>query len=84
MPPAAQRAGAEKRGWRFPMVSADGTSLFKDLGFEADGGPMPGASILHRNADGSLARQVSVPFGPGDKFCSVFNFFELLPEQASD
>ena len=76
----AQRAHATARGWKFRTVSAKDTSLFKDMGFESDEGqPWPGVSTFHRNADGTIERHASAPFGPGDKFCSVFSFYDLLP-----
>lgn len=76
----AQAKGSDKRGWRFRMVSAEGTSFFADMGFEADdGSPWPGVSVFRRNSDGAIERHASAPFGPGDKFCSVWSFFELLP-----
>ena len=81
--PEAQRKGAQWRGWTFPMVSAQDSTLFRDMGFETDdGAPMPGASIFHRDADGTVTRRMSTPFGPGDRFCSVFSFLDLLPEDA--
>lgn len=78
-PVEAQKQGKAKRGWRFPMVSAEGTTLFADMGFEHDGQPMPGASIFVKDADGTIRRHTSTMFGPGDKFCSVWAFAELLP-----
>ena len=76
----AQRAQADARGWTFRMVSAKDTSLFKDMGFESDEGqPWPGVSTFHKNPDGKIERYASAPFGPGDKFCSVFSFYDLLP-----
>ncbi|MEQ9643778.1 MAG: DUF899 family protein [Alphaproteobacteria bacterium] len=78
-PIAAQAKGKAKRGWTFPMVSAEGTTLFADMGFEHDGQPMPGASIFVKDADGKISRRTSTMFGPGDKFCSVWAFAELLP-----
>lgn len=81
--PEAQRKGAQWRGWTFPMVSAAGSTLFRDMGFETDdGAPMPGTSVFHRAADGTVSRRMSAPFGPGDRFCSVFSFLDLLPEAA--
>ena len=78
--PAAQAKGRAKHGWTFAMVSAEGTSFFADMGFQAeDGSPWPGVSVFRRNGDGAIERRASAPFGPGDKFCSVWSFFELLP-----
>ncbi len=77
-----QKRHAQNRGWKFPMVSSAGSSLFKDMGFEdQDGGPTPGVSTFHMTSDGRIERYGRASFGPGDKFCSVFNFFDLLPEE---
>lgn len=71
---------AKARGWSFPMVSARGTSLFQDLGFaDAKGEWYPGVSTLVKKK-GRIERYGAAPFGPGDKFNSVFSFFELLPK----
>jgi len=79
--PADQARVARARGWSFPMVSAGGTSLFRDLGFaDARGQWYPGVSTLVRKKDGTIERYAAAPFGPGDKFNSVFSFFELLPK----
>jgi peroxiredoxin len=81
--PEKQRLGAEKRGWKMPMLSCEGTTLFEDLGFtgESDSGGKgwwPGVSTLVKHSDGSLSRHSKAFFGPGDEFCSVWRFFDLL------
>lgn len=79
--PVDQARAAAARGWSFPVVSAKGTSLFKDLGFaDAKGDWYPGVSTLVRKKSGALERYAGAPFGPGDKFNSVFSFFDLLPK----
>lgn len=79
--PAVQKEFARSRGWNFPMYSVAGTSLTTDLGFEdPEDGLMPGVSILTREADGRVYRASRAEFGPGDDFCSVWHFFDLLPE----
>lgn len=75
-----QKAGAARRGWKFRMLSAKGTSLFDDMGFELpDGCPWPGMSTLYKDESGQVRRHSLASFGPGDKFCPVFSFTELLP-----
>jgi predicted dithiol-disulfide oxidoreductase (DUF899 family) len=76
--PAKQQEVAAKRGWRFRMLSQKGTSLAKDLGYEKDGHVLPGVSIL-KKAGGKITRVARDYFGPGDKFNSVFSFFQLMP-----
>ncbi|MEJ2408996.1 MAG: DUF899 family protein [Novosphingobium sp.] len=76
----AQKAGAARRGWKFRMLSAKGTSLFRDMGFEApDASPWPGMTTLYKDEEGRVRRHSLASFGPGDKFCPVFSFTELLP-----
>ena len=80
--PADQQKTAKSRGWKFRMVSSEGSSFFGDMGFEdADGKPFPGVSTFRKRGDGSIEHLASAAFGPGDKFCSVFSFFDLLPEK---
>jgi predicted dithiol-disulfide oxidoreductase (DUF899 family) len=75
-----QKAGAARRGWKFRMLSAKGTTLFSDMGFESpDKAPWPGVSTLYRDESGQVRRHSLASFGPGDKFCPTFSFLELLP-----
>lgn len=78
--PATQKEFASGRGWRFPMVSHDGTSFAADMGYRAkDGRWMPGVSVFRR--DGArILRVSSTGFSPLDDFCSVWHIFDLLPE----
>jgi predicted dithiol-disulfide oxidoreductase (DUF899 family) len=80
--PAEQRAFAESRGWRFPMYSVQGTSFTRDMGFDSpDDGLMPGVSIFQKS-NGKVVRVNQAEFGPGDDFCPVWHFFDLLPSGA--
>ena len=75
-----QQKEATARGWRFKMVSTEGSTLAKDLGFERDGKPLPGVSALTMAPDGALRRHNLASFGPGDRFCPVWNLLDLLPK----
>ncbi len=82
--PAAQREFAASRGWAFTMASDAGSTFTRDLGYETeDGMSIPGVSGLHR-ADGAITRIAHTNFGPGDDFCSVWPFFDLLAGGAGD
>jgi predicted dithiol-disulfide oxidoreductase (DUF899 family) len=75
-----QKAGAARRGWKFRMLSAKGTSLFNDMGFESqDKSSWPGVSTLYKDESGQVRRHSLASFGPGDKFCPAFSFVDLLP-----
>jgi len=74
-----QREFARSRNWEFKMMSAFGTSFFKDMGFESDqGSPWPGVSTFRRLLDGSIVRVAHTFFGPGDDFCSPWHLLDLL------
>jgi len=80
-PPLVQKRFAQSRQWKFPMYSVEGTSLVADLGFtDEKDGPMPGVSVLTKEADGKIFRVGRAEFGPGDDYCPVWHFFELFPE----
>jgi len=86
--PEQQKVFAAEKGWDFPMYSCHGTTLFSDLGYqvERDGQTYynPGYSALVKNPDGSLRRVAADSFGPGDMYCSVFNFFNAFPQAAGE
>jgi predicted dithiol-disulfide oxidoreductase (DUF899 family) len=78
-PPEKQTSGAAARGWTFPMLSAQGTSLFNDLGFQdGDGSDWPGVSTLVKDPDGSLRRASADIFGPGDNYNAAWHLMDLL------
>jgi predicted dithiol-disulfide oxidoreductase (DUF899 family) len=80
--PKVQGEFAKQRGWKFKMVSDEGSSFSKDLNFavEKDGKTYahPGVSTFHKKPDGTIVRIAKAPFGPGDAFCSPWHFFDLL------
>ena len=80
--PDVQQRFAAGRGWRFPMVSCKGTSFPQDMGYW-DEGQTPGVSVFKR-AGGRIVRVADTSFSPGDDFCSVWHFFDLIPEGAHD
>ena len=77
--PDVQKRFAESRGWKFPMVSHAGSTFAADMGYvSAKGGWMPGVSVFRHQADG-IVRVSDTTFSPGDDFCSLWHFFDLLP-----
>jgi len=84
--PEVQKRFAAKRNWNFKMISAHGSSFIRDMGFwEDDGphpGPWPGVSTFHRDPDGRIYRTGKSHFGPGDDFCAVWPFLDMLQEGA--
>ncbi len=78
--PADQAEFAEKNGWKFDIVSSESNSFNKDLGFESDeGNPQPGVSTFTKDTEGKIRLIAQSYFGPGDPFCSIWHFFDLLP-----
>jgi predicted dithiol-disulfide oxidoreductase (DUF899 family) len=80
--PADQTRFAESRGWRFPMVSHQGTSFAADLGYRSEaGGWLPGVSVFRRE-DGRVLRVADTGFSPGDDFCTLWHLLDLFPDGA--
>lgn len=79
--PDKQRKFASGRGWRFPMVSHQGTTFAADMGYMAEGRPAPGVSVFKRKGD-KIVRVADTSFGPGDDFAGIWHLFDLLPEGA--
>jgi predicted dithiol-disulfide oxidoreductase (DUF899 family) len=83
-PPEVQQRFAQSRGWKFPMVSHQGTSFAADMGYRSEsGGWLPGISVFKR--DGKRILRVSdATFEPGDDFCALWHILDLLPGGAGD
>lgn len=80
--PATQERFRASRGWRFRMVSHQGSSFAADMGYRGEDGFLPGVSVFKRR-DGAILRVSDTGLGPGDDFCSVWHFFDMLPEGSS-
>lgn len=81
--PAAQQKFAESRGWKFRMVSHMGTTFAADMGYRsAHGGWRPGISVF-KLAGQKILRVSDAAWSPGDDFCTLWHFFDLLPDGAA-
>ena len=77
--PETQAAFAAARGWRFRMVSHQGSSFAEDMGYRRDGKWRAGVSVFKR--DGARIVRVSdTGFDEGDDFCATWHLLDLLPE----
>jgi predicted dithiol-disulfide oxidoreductase (DUF899 family) len=77
--PNVQKKFAESRGWEFPMVSHADSSFAADMGYvSTKGGWMPGVSVFRRDGD-AIMRVSDTGFSPGDDFCAIWHFFDMLP-----
>ena len=92
-PVETQKAFAASRGWRFPMVSYDGSRFAEDMGYrhrgdEADektGGWNPGVSAFRKDEQGRIWRLSDAEFGDDwDVYCVVWHLFDLFPDGAAD
>ncbi len=82
--PEVQQRFAQSRDWKFPMVSHCGTPFAEDMGYRASTGRwLPGVSVFQRRS-ARIVRVSDSGFNPGDDFCSLWHFFELLPEGSAD
>ncbi len=84
-PDSAERQGgfARSRGWRFPMISHQGTAFAADMGYTSDAGYLPGISTFKLDS-GRPVRLSDAAFGPGDDFSPFWHLFDLLPGPADD
>lgn len=81
--PEVQQRFASSRGWQFPMASHAGTSFAEDMGYRGEGGGYrPGISAFQRDG-GRIVRVADTGLRPGDDFCPVWHFLDLLPEGAA-
>jgi len=71
---------AEGRNWNFKIYSSKGNSFKKDVGFENEKGmALPGVSVFTKE-DGKIVHYNKAYFGPGDDFCGLWSYLDLLPE----
>ena len=74
--PEVQRRFANSRGWRFRLASHMGGDYIREQSTSPGHDNMPGAVIYE--TDGEVIRRKNVVvFGPGDMFCSAWNFLAL-------
>ncbi|MBI4617323.1 MAG: DUF899 family protein [Planctomycetes bacterium] len=77
--PKTQRAFRKSRGWKFRMASVAGTAFARDMGFEPRSGVYwPGVTSFRKAGGNKIERVTSAFFGPGDDFCAVWSYFDLL------
>ncbi len=84
--PDVLREFATSRGWNFPCVSSHGTTFHQDVWkLDADDGtPWPGTTTYRKRPDGRIEQIAGAGFGPGDDFCAVWSFLDLLADGPND
>lgn len=81
--PDQQRKFKDSRGWKFRMVSHQGSNFAAEMGYRANERFQPGVSVFKKQK-GEIVRVSDQGLGPHDDFCSVWHFFDMLPEGAGD
>jgi len=67
------------RDWRFRMVSYGKSTFAADMGYRGEDGHHPGVSVF-RKRGAKMYRVSDTSFSPGDDFCAIWHFFDLIPE----
>lgn len=83
--PEVHKQFAEEHGWDYPTYSANGTEFIFDMGYEIRKDDKtyywPGVSVFEKKDDGSIVRVAKDYFGPGDFYCNIWHFLDLLPTE---
>ena len=75
-PVQLQRDFANSRNWRFRLASHKGGPYIREQTVMDGMDNMPGA-VLYERSDDQVLRKNSAIFGPGDRFCSLWNLLAL-------
>ncbi len=83
--PEVHKEFAESHGWNYRTYSANGTDFTFDMGYDfiKDGkhNYWPGVSVFHKDEKGNIKRVAKDYFGPGDFYCNIWHFLDLLPTE---
>lgn len=81
--PDVQQQFAASRGWKFPMVSHRDTTFAADMGYRTESGKWrPGVSVFKLSGK-KILRVSDAVWSPGDDFCTVWHFFDMLADGAA-
>jgi len=75
-PPELQRRFAGARGWRFRTASHGGGDYLEQQSVNPSYPNAPGA-VLYERQGARILKRASVEFGPGDNYCSMWDFLAL-------
>ena len=81
--PQSQQRYANSRQWRFRMASHGGGNYIKDQSTMPGESNVPGVVCYHRDGD-TITRSNSAMFGPGDLYCSIWNFLAMAGLTSGD
>ena len=82
--PDTQNEFAASRGWNFRMVSHRNNAWANEMGFSHETGVHPGVASFVKNDGGQVYAIATAGFGPGDNFCNMWDFIDLLPAGVND
>ena len=74
--PELQREFANSRGWRFRLASHGGGTYAAEQTVMPNENNMPGCVVYEKDGE-RILRKNSAVFGPGDLYCSAWNFLAL-------
>lgn len=81
--PEVHKEFAEAHGWNYRSYSANGTDFIFDMGYdfikEGKHNYWPGVSVFEKDDNGKIRRVAKDYFGPGDFYCNIWHFLDLLP-----
>ena len=78
--PEVQKAFAASRGWKFRMLSHQNSDWAADFGFKAETHFQPGVLAYTKHDNGRIFFHSKAYFGPGDNYCNMWDFIDLLPK----
>lgn len=77
--PEVQNEFAESRGWNFKMVSHRNNGWADETGVSHAEGINPAVASYIKDDNGQVYLVAVSGFGPGDNFCNMWDFIDLLP-----
>jgi len=81
--PSVMKEFADGRNWKFKIYSSNGNTFKKDVGYERDNGDvLPGVSVFTKDDTGKIYHINNARFGPGDDFCGLWSYLDLLSDGA--
>ena len=83
--PEVHKEFAESHDWTYKSYSANGTDFIFDMGYdfikEGKHNYWPGVSVFEKDDSGNMKRVSKDIFGPGDFYCNIWHFLDLLPTE---
>ncbi len=76
-----QKEFATSRNWKFQLYSHHDSTMSYDLGMSTkDKGHEPAIAALSKDENGKIILHSSSYFGPGDNYCVMWDFLDMLPK----